>query len=148
MTLKGTGYIRVRREVEYWKHAGATEDLSVDHSDTFKLVAGGGGFQYADTPAPFCNNLTILLEFATTPRVALMMATLGLPIRLITGITSITGSMGKLLFQLWKQLACTMLLLRQLTMLQILSDINDAGTGHNHVGASYDPTYGKCPCAS
>lgn len=35
------------------------------HSGTFKLVAGGGGFQYADTPAPFCNDASGVCHNAT-----------------------------------------------------------------------------------
>ncbi len=83
MTLKGTGYVQLRWEVEYWKYdraptptrphggmfivdlptdvafrrrAGPTTDLAITPSGTFLLVAGGSGFQFGDSPAPFCND--------------------------------------------------------------------------------------------
>ena len=40
------------------RRAGITDDLSIDASGTFQLVAGGSGFQFADSPAPFCNDPT------------------------------------------------------------------------------------------
>lgn len=56
----------------------------------------------------------MLLAFVTTPLGALMTAILGLPIRLIIGIMSITGLMGKSHFEPRNQQACTTLLLKQL----------------------------------
>ncbi|ORY60263.1 uncharacterized protein BCR38DRAFT_444436 [Pseudomassariella vexata] len=57
VTLRGTGYVRVRWEVEYWMRAGPTGDLTITPTGSFILTAGGGGFQYADNnPAPFCNS--------------------------------------------------------------------------------------------
>jgi hypothetical protein len=54
ITLNGTGYLRCRWELEYWKGTGAITDISfTDKSGTFLSVAGGGGYAQSDQP-PSC----------------------------------------------------------------------------------------------
>lgn len=38
------------------RRAGVTNDFLANCTGTWLLVAGRGGFQYADSPAPFCND--------------------------------------------------------------------------------------------
>lgn len=65
VTLAGTGYIRCRWEVEYWKGSGSiVYPTFTNQSDTFLCVAGGGGYAQSDTPPPcydsddVCSNYT------------------------------------------------------------------------------------------
>ncbi|KAI1098663.1 hypothetical protein F4804DRAFT_324064 [Jackrogersella minutella] len=69
VSLKGTGYIRVRWEVEYWQNVGPIyEPTFEDISGTFLFVAGGGGYQMTDKPqgcpqGTGCLNFTGSTEF-------------------------------------------------------------------------------------
>ncbi|PWY75758.1 hypothetical protein BO83DRAFT_387770 [Aspergillus eucalypticola CBS 122712] len=57
VTLRGTGYLRLRWEVEYWKHSGSAADIIMKPNGTWLPVAGGGGYQMGDdSPAPYCND--------------------------------------------------------------------------------------------
>ncbi|KAL4892352.1 hypothetical protein BDV59DRAFT_202854 [Aspergillus ambiguus] len=56
VTLTGTGYVRLRWEFEYWKRAGPSEDITMNATNVWKLVAGGGTWRMADSPASYCND--------------------------------------------------------------------------------------------
>lgn len=49
-------YLRNHKTYLFSRRAGQTNDLLIDPSGTFQLVAGGSGFQFGDNPAPFCND--------------------------------------------------------------------------------------------
>lgn len=55
-------YLSPREKIEkltwlfHHRRAGATGDISIDASGTFVQVAGGSGWQFGDSPAPFCND--------------------------------------------------------------------------------------------
>ncbi|KAL1875112.1 hypothetical protein Plec18167_005782 [Paecilomyces lecythidis] len=165
VTLSGTGYVRVRWEVEYWKRAGVTDDLYVDYTGTWDLVAGGGGFQYADSPAPFCNDGSGTCLNATGGsddgytwftnganhwhnEYYWLDGQVTIKTQEGTGEYNValntTGEMRLLV----NFLCCPSTDELAEDYQTILDDINDAESGNYHVGASYDPSFGNCPCTS
>ncbi|KAI1250701.1 hypothetical protein MGN70_007758 [Eutypa lata] len=145
VTLEGTGYVQLRWEVEYWKRAGATGDISIDTSGTFVQVAGGSGWQFGDSPAPFCND----------PSGTCLNATGGSDY----GYTWFTNGAnhwhneyywldGQVTLQTSEGTGLYNVAANVTTYDTILSEINTAYSSPSHIGASFDPEFGSCPCVS
>ncbi|KAI8959488.1 hypothetical protein F5Y11DRAFT_332982 [Daldinia sp. FL1419] len=144
VTLKGTGYVRVRWEVEYWKRAGGTGDLTISPKGSFILTAGGGGFQYADNPAPFCNapsgtgcaNATGSTETGYTYGLANHWHN---EYYWLDGEVTVRTNEGAGLYNVG---------LRVVSFDDMLAEINNAYVAPNRIGHALDPKDGACPCSA
>ncbi|KAI1380192.1 hypothetical protein F4677DRAFT_253488 [Hypoxylon crocopeplum] len=145
VTLRGTGYVLLRWEVEYWQRAGVTTDVSIQKTGTFQFVAGGGGMQYADHPAPFCND----------PSGTCYNATGGTDY----GYTWFANGAnhwhneyywldGDVTLRTQEGTGLYNVAVNVTTYASMLSEINTVYSGSYHIGASYDPSYAKCPCSA
>ncbi|KAL2818589.1 hypothetical protein BJX63DRAFT_429090 [Aspergillus granulosus] len=135
ITFSGTGYIRLRWEVEYWKRAGTTEDISAIVTGTWDLVAGAG-FRFGDEPASFCHDPSGVCTHVTGGT--------------DYGYTWFTNGAnhwnnecywmdGEVMLQTREGLGLYNVALQMSNYDTILADINA-------VGASYDSAFGACPC--
>ncbi|KAH8888141.1 hypothetical protein GQ53DRAFT_768024 [Thozetella sp. PMI_491] len=145
VTLKGTGYVLLRWEVEYWQRAGVTTDVSITTTGTFKLVAGGGGMQHADHPAPFCNDPSGVCYNATGG------TTYG-----YTWFTNLANHWhneyywldGQVTLQTREGTGLYNVGVNITTYNQMLSEINTVYASPYRIGVSFDPKSGTCPCAA
>ncbi|KAI1417221.1 hypothetical protein F5Y13DRAFT_82042 [Hypoxylon sp. FL1857] len=147
VTLKGTGYIRVRWEVEYWQGVGPIYEPSFDGiSGTFLFVAGGGGYQMTDTPQGYpqgtgYQNFTSANEFRYSyfpdgynPWHNMYYY--------LDGEVTITNHEAGGLYNVGVQ---------AYSYDNIMSDINTAPASSGNLikyGYSYDPAEGSCPCSA
>ncbi|KAF9887308.1 hypothetical protein FE257_010303 [Aspergillus nanangensis] len=135
--LSGTGYVRLRWEVEYWKRAGITNDLVADVTGTWDMVAGAG-FRFGDQPAPFCND----------PSAACVNATGGTDYG-YTWFTNEANHWNNEYF--WLDGEVTLQTAETLGLYNVAVQTSDYATileDINGLGASYDPDFGACPCYS
>ncbi|KAI1400812.1 hypothetical protein F4819DRAFT_509083 [Hypoxylon fuscum] len=146
VTLRGTGYVRIRWEVEYWMRAGATGDLTITPTGSFILTAGGGGFQYADNnPVPFCNapsgtgcaNATGSTETGYT--YGFLTNHWHNEYYWLDGDVTVKTNEGTGLYNV---------ALKVVTFDDMLAEINDAYASPNRIGHALDPKDGVCPCSA
>ncbi|KAI0892781.1 hypothetical protein F4806DRAFT_221628 [Annulohypoxylon nitens] len=147
VSLKGTGYIRIRWEVEYWKGVGPMYEPTFDNiTGTFLFVAGGGGYQLTDKPQG-CPQGTGCLNFTGSTEYGYSYPTDDYNpwhnmYYYLDGEVTITNHEAGGLYNVGVQ---------AYSYDNILSDINTApGTSGNLIkyGYSYDPAAGSCPCAA
>ncbi|KAI4865567.1 hypothetical protein F4820DRAFT_469701 [Hypoxylon rubiginosum] len=145
--LAGTGYVRVRWEVEYWKGVGPMYEPTFDGvSGTFLLVAGGGGYQISDAPQG-CPMGTGCVNFTGADEYGYSYPWDGYDpwhnmYYYLDGSVTITNHEAGGLYNVG---------VMAYSYNDILTDINTApGTSGNLIkyGYSYDPAEGSCPCSA
>ncbi|GAQ45759.1 hypothetical protein AtubIFM55763_004876 [Aspergillus tubingensis] len=145
VTLRGTGYLRLRWEIEYWKHSGSAADIIMKPNGTWLPVAGGGGYQMGDnSPAPYCND----------PSGNCFNGTGGDT----DGYVWFTNGHnpwhneyywldGEVYLQTQEGPGDYNVGVSPITIDDILSDINTNISAAYHYGVSFDPKEGACPCS-
>ncbi|KAI1760957.1 hypothetical protein GGR53DRAFT_54557 [Hypoxylon sp. FL1150] len=145
VNLSGTGYIRVRWEVEYWQEVGPIYEATFGNvTDTFLLVAGGGGYQFSDTPQTCamgtgCVNYTGAAEYGYSYWPDGFDPWRNMFYYLDGSVTIINHESGGLYN----------VAVEAISYDDMLSDVNTAPADSGNqitYGYSYDPADGSCPC--